>query len=116
MLISVHLYMCCLLTLLCLLPFSSTGVKVEGGSSDSVDQGVVTELRTSLKRVEKELQDTKERKASLERECVIYQSQLDVSCSDYTCSSSYIGGTLLHTSLTTFKLFTVGFKIQPLSV
>ena len=64
------------------LVFSSTGVKPDG-NSDSVHQGVVTELRTSLKRVEKELQDTKERKASLERECVIYQSQLDVRCSDY---------------------------------
>lgn len=45
----------------------------------AVDQGVVSKLQSSLERVEKELQETKERKASLERECVIYQSQLDVS-------------------------------------
>ena len=47
-----------------------------------VDQGVVSKLQSSLERVEKELQETKERKASLERECVIYQSQLDVSSAD----------------------------------
>ena len=46
---------------------------------DAVDTGVVSELQSSLERVEKELQETKERKASLERECVIYQTQLDVS-------------------------------------
>lgn len=45
----------------------------------AVDKGVVNKLKNSLERVEKELQETKERKASLERECVIYQSQLDVS-------------------------------------
>ena len=44
-----------------------------------VDQGIVSKLQSSLERVEKELQETKERKASLERECVIYQSQLNVS-------------------------------------
>ena len=43
-----------------------------------MDQGVAKDLRSSLERVEKELEDTKERKASLERECVIYQTQLDV--------------------------------------
>ena len=46
---------------------------------DGVDQSVFNKLQSSLERVEKELQETKERKASLERECVIYQSQLDVS-------------------------------------
>lgn len=46
----------------------------------AVDSGVVSELQSSLERMEKELQETKERKASLERECVIYQTQLDVSC------------------------------------
>ena len=44
-----------------------------------MDTGVVSELQSSLERVEKELQETKERKASLERECIIYQTQLDVS-------------------------------------
>jgi hypothetical protein len=42
-------------------------------------RGVVSELQSSLERMEKELQETKERKASLERECAIYQTQLDVS-------------------------------------
>ena len=46
-----------------------------------VDQDVVSKLRSSLESVEKELRETKGMKASLERECVIYQSQLDVSVS-----------------------------------
>ena len=44
-----------------------------------VDTGVVSKLQSSLERVEKELQETKNRKASLERECAIYQTQLNVS-------------------------------------
>lgn len=55
---------------------SSTGME---SSEDVVDKIVVTKLENSLGKVEKELQETRERKASLERECVIYQSQLDVS-------------------------------------
>ena len=47
-----------------------------------VDKEVIDDLRRSLERTEKELQVAKERKASLERECVIYQSQLDVSISN----------------------------------
>ena len=58
-----------------ILPFSIKEESEGGG----VDVGVVSELKSSLERVEKELNATKERKACLERECVIYQSQLDVS-------------------------------------
>ena len=53
-----------------------------------VDTGVVSKLQSSLERVEKELLEAKERKASLERECVIYQTQLDVS--DTTRSYQYM--------------------------
>lgn len=62
----------------CNIFFLYFSARMEPGE-DVVDQGVVNELKNSLERVEKELQETKERKASLERECIIYQSQLDVS-------------------------------------
>ena len=58
--------------------FISTRADVGASGESSVDQGVAKDLRSSLERVEKELEDTKERKSSLERECVIYQTQLDV--------------------------------------
>ena len=58
----------------------------------AVDLEVVSGLKSSLEKVEKELQTTKEQKASLERECVIYQSQLDVSGHSIhcTCSRRYL--------------------------
>lgn len=70
----------CSHTLLACFPFSG----VTEPPRESVNQAEVSELKNSLERVEKELQLTKERKASLERECVIYQSQLDVSCTQNT--------------------------------
>ena len=73
---NVNTYPYMYLSMLLLFLYFSTRLEPEEGV---VDQGVVSKLQSSLERVEKELQETKERKASLERECVIYQSQLDVS-------------------------------------
>ena len=66
--------------------------RMEPAVEGVVDTGVVSKLQSSLERVEKELQEAKERKASLERECVIYQTQLDVSDTtrSYQCMYMYI--------------------------
>ena len=37
-------------------------------------------MRKELEMAQRELREMKERKTSLERECVIYQSQLEVVC------------------------------------
>ena len=47
-------------------------------TSSSVDASVVQELQKALESTQRELRDMKDRKESFERECVIYQSQLEV--------------------------------------
>ena len=47
-------------------------------TSSSVDASVVEELQKALESTQRELRDMKDRKESFERECVIYQSQLEV--------------------------------------
>ena len=53
------------------------GVKRGQRVGEEKDQAL-TDLKMSLEASQKDLKELKERKASLERECVIYQSQLEV--------------------------------------
>ena len=52
--------------------------KGDGGSLGAKEGQEVSELKRELQASQKELKELRERKASLERECVIYQSQLEV--------------------------------------
>ena len=49
-----------------------------------MDANVVQELQKALESTQRELRDMKDRKESFERECVIYQSQLEVHV--HTCA------------------------------
>ena len=61
--------------------------KSDRGSLEVKEGNEVSELQRELQALQKELKELRERKASLERECVIYQSQLEVSVATiYICS------------------------------
>ena len=77
----VHVHVCCyryviLNTVCCHLPPLPPHSSTE--TSSSVDASVVQELQKALESTQRELRDMKDRKESFERECVIYQSQLEV--------------------------------------
>ena len=62
-------------------------------TSSSVDASVVQELQKALESTQRELRDMKDRKESFERECVIYQSQLE----EYTwCGVNLVPSPLHH--------------------
>ena len=57
-----------------------------GGSGEEMMGGEdVTGMKRELDAALKELKELRERKLSLERECVIYQSQLEVSMASHFC-------------------------------
>ena len=62
-----------------------------GGGGGGGEQDVM-EMRKLLEASQKEIQELRERKASLERECVIYQSQLEVrdSCTAHSQQLTFL--------------------------